>query len=158
MKIKWTRIGVAAFIVALLFAAFSAKDAFAEPGFRVALGRTLFNSAATWGEFGYELPNGWEIGAAVTGAGDTHNGQQGEVVALSFSRIVRPQWRVSGADFYMRLGVAYVDGSALIGDSNFRLGVGLEWSVLQLEYFHYSSAGIHQPNTGVDGVQIRFTY
>ncbi|TVO57513.1 acyloxyacyl hydrolase [Denitromonas halophila] len=158
MKIKWTRVAVAAFIVAIAYGAFLIKEAEAAPGIRVGLGRTVVNSSAPWGEFGYELPNGWEIAAAITGAGDTHNGPQGEVRALSFSRIVRPPWRVFGANNYLRLGVAYVDGSALIGDSNFRLGIGLEWSVMQLEYFHYSSAGIHQPNTGVDGIQIRFTY
>lgn len=158
MKINWTRLLVGAFIVVLLYAAIAAKEAWAEPGFRVGLGHTAANSSATWGEFGYEYSNGWELAASVTGAGDTHNGPQDEVTAVSFSRIVRPPWRLLGATNYYRIGVAYVDGSALIGDTNFRLGVGLEWSVFQLEYFHYSSAGIHQPNTGIDGIQIRFTY
>ncbi len=155
MKIKPTAIAVGVFIFLLLFAAFNAS---AEPGFRVALGRTVVNSATPWGEFGYEFPNGWELAGSVSGAGDTARGPQGEVSTVSWSRIVRPDWWLLGGRNYYRLGVAYVDGSPLIGNSNFRLGIGLEYRVFQVEYFHYSSAGIHQPNTGVDGLQLRFTY
>lgn len=155
MKIKPTMVAVAIFIALLVLAAFNAS---AEPGFRVALGRTVVNSSAPWGEFGYEFPSGWELAGSISGAGDTKRGPHGEVSTVSWSRIVRPDWWLLGGRNYYRLGVAYVDGSPLIGRTNFRLGIGLEFRVFQLEYFHYSSAGIHQPNTGVDGLQLRFTY
>ncbi|MBT0961671.1 acyloxyacyl hydrolase [Denitromonas iodatirespirans] len=157
--IKPTAWAVLAFIVAIILGILSAIEAHAEQGFRVALGRTVVNSSATFGEFGYEFPSGWELTGTAMGATDTKRGQQGEVQALSFSRLVRPDWHLAGANVYLRLGVAYVDGAELIGDTNFRLGIGLEWQrALQIEYVHWSSAGIHQPNTGIDGVQLRFIY
>lgn len=155
MKIKPTMAAVFIFIVLLVLAAFNAS---AETGYRVSLGHTVANSHTPWGEFGYEFPNGWELAGSVSGAGDTARGRQGEVSTVSWSRIVRPDWHVLGGRNYYRLGVAHVDGSPLIGNSNFRLGIGLEFKVFQIEYFHYSSAGIHQPNTGIDGIQLRFTY
>lgn len=161
--IKPTAWAVLAFIVAIILGVLSAINAYAEPvdhtGFRVALGRTVVNSSAAFGEFGYEFPSGWELTGTAMGATDTKRGQQGEVQAMSFSRLVRPDWHLAGANVYLRLGVAYVDGAELIGDTNFRLGLGLEWQrVLQIEYVHWSSAGIHQPNTGIDGIQLRFIY
>lgn len=157
--IKPTAWAVMAFIVTLILGVLSAIEAHAEPGFRFALGRTVANSSATMGEFGYEFRGGYELTGSAIGASDTTQGRQGEVQALSFSRLVRPDWHLASANIYMRLGVAYVDGAALIGDTNFRLGVGLEWSrVVQIEYVHWSSAGIHQPNTGIDGLMVRFVY
>jgi len=157
--IKPTAWAVLVFIVVLILACLSAIEAHADPGFRFALGRTVANSSATLGEFGYEFASGCELTGSAIGASDTTRGPQGEVQALSFSRLVRPDWHLAGADVYMRLGVAYVDGAELIGDTNFRLGIGMEWRrVMQIEYVHWSSAGIHQPNTGIDGLMIRFIY
>lgn len=159
MEIIWIRFATTAvFASATLLAVLPAKEANAEPGLRLGLGRTVFNSWATWGEVGYELPGGWELAASITASGNTRNGHQGEVKAVSFSRIFRPQWHLFGATSYFRLGVAHADGSALVGDNNFRLGLGLEWSAVQVEYFHYSSARLSKPNTGIDGVQLRFAY
>lgn len=153
MKVKPTMIAVGIFIIIALFAAYSEVQA--EDGFRISLGYTVANSTMPAGEFSYEY-KGYELAAMQIGVGDTRNGPQKEVNVFSFSRIVRPEWQVLGAKNYYRIGVAYVDGSPLVGDTNFRLGIGLEFKVFQVEYFHYSSAGIHQPNTGIDGIQLRF--
>lgn len=158
MEIQWTRLAVAGCATVAVLASAWPRDADAEPGWRVGLGRTLFNSWATWGEIGYEWPGAWEIAASAGNAGNTRNGHQDGVAAASFSRILRPQWHLLGAANYYRLGVAYVDGSVLVGNGNFRLGIGLEWSAVQLEYFHYSSGGLGKPNTGVDGLVLRFAY
>lgn len=154
MKIKPTMIAVIIFIIVLLFAASSAMAG----QFRVALGYTVANSTLPYGEVGYELDNGVEFTAAEMAAGSTARGDQHEVQTVSVSKVVRPDWKFLGATNYYRIGVSYVNGSPLVGDTNFRLGIGLEWRIVQLEYFHFSSAGIHQPNTGIDGVQLRFPF
>lgn len=152
MKIKPTMVAVIVFIVVLVFAAYNAR---AEDGARISLGYTAANSTLPIGEIGYEY-KGWEVAASLIGVGDTKNGEQKEVPVYSLSYITRPNWSFLGGRNYYRLGVSYVNGSPLVGDTNFRLGVGLEYKVFQVEYFHYSSAGIHQPNTGIDGIQLRF--
>lgn len=152
MKFKPTVFFVVVFIMLLLLAAYSAR---AEDGARISLGHTVVNSHMTVGELSYEHKN-WEFAVAQIGKGDTRNGAQNVVPAYSMSYLTRPHWRFLGGKNYYRLGVAHVDGSPLIGNTNFRLGIGLEYKVFQIEYFHYSSAGIHRPNTGIDGVQLRF--
>lgn len=149
MKIKKTAIAVVIFLIVLLLA--MCNEANAEDGARVVLGKTMVNSSHTYGEFGYEYKS-WEVTIGQIGQED----DPAEVFTLS--RIVRPDWKLFGATNYYRLGFAYVDDSPLIGDTNFRLGFGLEWELVQLEYFHYSSAGLHDPNTGVDGIQFRVKF
>ena len=151
MKLNYTFAAVALFVVLLIAAASNANG---EDGARIALGHTAANSELPMGEIGYEH-RGWELAASQIGEGDTKRGEQDTVPIYSLSHVVRPSWRFLGATNYYRIGVAYVDGSPLVGDTNFRLGIGLEWKVMQLEYFHYSSAGIHETNTGIDGVQLR---
>lgn len=153
MKIKPTVIAVLAFIVLLVVMVY-AEAARAQDGVRISLGRTVANSSATFGEIGYEWRR-WELTAGQIGVGNTHNGPQSEVAVFSASRMVRPGWRFLGAEAYSRIGVAYVRGSPLVGDTNFRLGLGLQYRHFQIEYFHLSSAGIHQPNTGIDGIGLR---
>lgn len=149
---KWTILGVAAFIVLLILASGNAR---AEDGVRISLGHTLVNSEVTTGEVSFEY-RGWEVAAALLGEGPTKRGDQDLVPVYSVSHVVRPSWRFMGATNYYRIGVAYVDGSPLVGTGNFRLGIGLEWRVVQLEYFHYSSAGINEINSGIDGIQLRY--
>lgn len=149
---KLTHIFVALFIALLLFAAIDAR---ADDGVRISLGHTVVNSEVTTGEFSYEY-RGWELGAMLLGEGGTRNGDQDLTPVYSLSHLIRPSWRFLGATNYYRLGVSYVDGSPLVGHSNFRLGLGLEWEVVQLEYFHLSSAGINSVNSGIDGIQLRF--
>lgn len=153
MKFNKTSAAVAAFIVVLIFAVYSASSN-AENGPRVSLGYSIINSELPFGEIGYEY-NGWEVAASQWGSGKTKKGYQDPVNIYSLSHVVRPRWGVLGATNYYRIGVSYVDDSPLVGDTNFRLGIGLEWDHVQLEYFHYSSAGIHETNTGIDGIQLR---
>lgn len=150
---------IAAFVAAFLFA-YSAGEAHAAeaPGVPViSLGYTAFNSDTSVGEVAWLLPSQrWEIAATAVGHGHTKRGPiVGHVNAYSVSRLVRPRWQFLGAENYYRLGLAYVDDHPLVGRGNYRLGVGLRWRVWALEYFHYSSGGINDPNTGIDGLQLR---
>lgn len=146
---KLTKLIVIAFIVILILAAGSAwADA------KIALGQTVFNSHSTIGEIGYEW-NDWEVNVGLIGAGSTKNGGQDIVPTYSLSKLIKPDWRFLGGKNYYRIGVAYIDGSPLVGNTNFRLGVGLEYKHFAIEYMHYSSAGIHNTNTGIDGLVLR---
>lgn len=154
MRMNWTKAGVGLFILLLLLALLSER---ASAGPVVSLGHTLLNSQSTVGELGWQFGDRaqWEGAVAVIGEGSTKRGDIERNWAYSLSRRVQPTWRLLGAGNYYRLGLAYIDGSPLVGDVNYRLGIGLDWGVVALEYFHYSSAGINDPNTGVDGIQLR---
>ena len=153
---NYTKILVAIFIILLIGAAFSeyANAQRVDPvddGPRISLGHTAFNKYETHGEFGYEW-NQWEAAYSIqgsSGVSDTTN-------IASLSRVVKPEWFVGHARNYYRIGVSHVDNSDLVGDFNFRLGVGLTYKVFAVEYFHYSSAGINDTNSGIDGFMIRF--
>jgi len=149
LKLNFTKIAVLTFIVVLLLAA---NSAFADV--RIALGQTAFNSTNTVGEIGYEWRE-WEASVGLIGYGSTKNGHSDEVWTYSLSKLVRPDWSFLGGKNYYRIGVAYIDDSPLVGGTNFRLGVGLEYKVFQVEYLHYSSAGIHKTNTGIDAIMLR---
>ena len=151
-------VGIAAFVVALGFAAGDEIDAPGSDGARISLGVTMgsrITEAA--GEFGYEFRN-WEL--AATQHGYRHDQTTDEPVNIySLSRVVRPDWTGNSWQPYFRIGAAYVDESPFVGDTNVRLGAGVEWGgQFSVEWSHYSSAGIHVPNTGVDIVQIRIHF
>ena len=149
-----TKLGVAAFVVILIAAGY-AVTARADT-VQVGLGKSILNSSATVGEIGYER-KGWEVQATLMGAGDTKNGQQDRLSIYSVSYITEPGWGYKGVEPYVRLGISHNTGSTLIGSSNFRLGLGVEFSkVFRLEYVHHSSAGIHDPNTGLDYVALSY--
>jgi hypothetical protein len=152
MKINFTKVAVVLFIIVLSWAAYDAR---ADDGFRFSLGYTVANSTLPFGSVSYEWKD-MELDATLIGQGSTKRGDQDVVKVFSLSHIVRPSWTFLGATNYYRIGVSYQDGSPLVGSTNFRLGIGLEWKVLQVEYVHYSSAGIHRPNSGIDGIQLRF--
>jgi len=146
---KKTAIVVLIFIILLVWAGYSRAD----DGFRFSIGQSVINSDLKTGELGYEV-NNWEFNATLMEAGDTKNGHQGQLTIYSTSYLTRHEaFRTSWAQPFLRLGVSYNDGSELVGRTNFRLGVGVDFSdVWRLEYSHHSSAGIHQTNTGVDYV------
>jgi len=148
-KLTTTKVAVGVFLILLLLAA---NSAFADV--RIALGQTAFNSTNTVGEIGYEWRD-WEANVGLIGSGSTKNGHSDEVWTYSVSKLVRPDWKFLGGKNYYRIGVAYIDDSPLVGGTNFRLGVGLEYKVFQIEYAHYSSAGIHETNTGIDAIMLR---
>jgi len=156
-KWSWTKGAVALFLAVVLWALLAER---ASAGPVLSLGHTLLNSDNTVGEVGWQFGERaqWELAAGAIGQGHTDRGHIERNWVYSLSRRVQPGWSILGAQNYYRLGVAYVDGSPLVGDINYRLGVGLRWEVVALEYFHYSSAGINDPNTGIDGIQLRVPF
>lgn len=151
-NIKYTVIGVLLFIIALMFAAYSEK---ANAGGYIGLGGSTFNSHSRLGEAGYRFENNWDAQVMIIGSGDNKNGPQGETYITSVSHLIYPQWNIGPANFFMRLGVAYVNKSNLVGPWNFRLGLGFDFDLFELEMGHVSSAGVWSPNTGIDSVVLR---
>lgn len=150
-KLDKTMIGVGVFII-LLILALQSEMSNADPV--VSLGSTAFNSHEPYGEFGYEY-NKWEANIGIIGSGPTQKGDQGEVHVYSISRIVKPDWSFLKGKNYYRIGLAYVDDTPLVGDTNYRLGIGIDYGVFSIEYIHYSSSGIHETNRGIDAFQLR---
>jgi len=155
MKFNKTEFGVAAFVVILIFAGYSAKSS--ADSIHLGLGKTFVNSSLAIGEIGYER-NNFEFQASLMEDGSTKNGQQDQMQMYSVSYLTKPQWGYKGIEPYVRMGLSYNDGSELVGRTNFRLGLGLDFNkVFRLEYVHHSSAGIHDPNTGIDYIMLNYT-
>ena len=149
-----TKLAVALFVVVLVAAGYAASAR--ADTLTIGLGKSFVNSSSTVGEIGYQR-NGWELQAALVGAGYTKNGQQSQLSVYSLSYITEPGWGYKGIEPYVRLGVSHNTGSKLVGTSNFRLGLGVNFNqVFRLEYVHHSSAGIHKPNTGLDYVALSY--
>jgi hypothetical protein len=144
--------GVFVFIIVLLFAADDAWGGNATIG----VGQSILNSKATYAEAGYVTDRNWEFNLGLIGVGETKDGPQTLVTTYGVSKLVKPNWCFMSACNYYRIGVAGVHGSPLVGPINFRLGVGVRIkNVFEIEAFHYSSAGIFEDNTGIDGVMIK---
>lgn len=156
MKFNKTFFGVVTFILVLLAAGYSANSSADENGPRISIGKTFVNSYLKVGEVSYEY-NNWEASAALMQAGGTKNGPQEQLEIYSLSYLTKPYWGAFGIDPYFRLGVSKNSGSALVGDTNFRLGVGADFhDVWRIEFSHHSSAGIHDTNTGIDYITISY--
>jgi len=150
---SWTGITVAIFVIILLLASNSARG---DDGFRLSLGHTVFNSTLPMAEIGYEY-NNWELSANLISDGDTKRGEQDHVNLYTVSYLTRPDWCWNNICNYYRLGIAKNDGSPLIGPEVFRLGVGVQYkNIVSFELSHWSSAGIHSPNRGVDAILLRY--
>ena len=148
-KLNYTVVAVIAFIIVLFFAMKAEAEGY------IGLGKSTFNSHMMTGEAGYRK-NNWDVGVQLIGAGQTKNGSNSPVWIGSVSHIVQPDWSIANyADLFMRLGVAYVRESNLVGDFNFRLGVGFDMELFEVELYHISSAGIWDNNTGIDGIMLR---
>ncbi|MBG23759.1 MAG: hypothetical protein CMF22_10590 [Idiomarinaceae bacterium] len=155
-KISKTAIGVGVFVALLIAAGYSMKANATENQFHIGVGKTVINSHLKVGEVGY-IHNNWDFEVSLMEAGDTKRGYQDNEVMYSVSYITEPSWGIYGIDPYFKLGVSANSGHTLVGDTNFRLGVGLDFhDVWRIEYVHHSSAGIHDPNTGVDYVKIDY--
>jgi hypothetical protein len=151
-----TTLGVIAFIIVLLLAGYSAKSDAEENGVRVSIGKTIVNSELKVGELSYEY-NDWEFSAALVEDGKTKNGFQEQVEIYTVSYLTKPGWGVYGIEPYVRIGASKNSGSKLIGPTNFRLGLGIDFqNVWRVEFNHHSSAGIHNPNTGLDYVTLTY--
>lgn len=157
MKINKTTLGVLTFILILIAAGYSAKTN-AEQFATIGVGQTVINSELKVGMVGYEI-NNWEFNARLTEAGDTKNGHQDQQETYSVSYLTKPQWGYKGIDPYFRLGISKNSGGELVGDTNFMLGIGLDFhDVFRLELIHDSSAGIHQTNTGIDQIVLSYKF
>ena len=141
--------GIVIFII-LLFASFS-KEADAAP--TLALGMTAFNSTLPTADLGIRWHDKYEVNATVIGAGWTEKGEQLRTHIVSASRIVRPT-----DHYFMRIGLAHVSKNPLVGHGNYRLGFGFRGKQWELEYFHFSSAGINSTNRGIDGITARVLF
>lgn len=139
----WNAGLILVFIVVGLFALASAR---AKADTNISLGQSIIKTELSTGEISTGLYD-WEIGYQKIG---------GDIDILSVSRVIRPDWCLSNICYYQRLGVAYIPNSTLVGNTNYRLGIGIDFNDLfAFEYFHYSSAGIHKINYGLDGIMLR---
>lgn len=145
---------VAAFIVAVILALYSVET---KAGPTIGLGQTFNKSSLSYGEVGYEWKD-WEATAGKMGEGQTDYGRQEPVNIYSLSRLVRPGWCIKSVCNYFRVGVSKVHGSPLVGEDNYRLGIGIEHTKVQVEYVHFSSAGIYENNGGIDAVMLRLKF
>jgi|AntRauTorcE11898_2_1112593.scaffolds.fasta_scaffold00821_6 hypothetical protein len=160
MKFNKTVAGVILFVILLLAAGYSAKSNADDHGmFNIGLGSTLINSTLRVGEVGF-VYNNWEVQALIMKQGDTKNGvQEDNLEIYSVSYVTEPLWGYKGVEPYFRLGVSANSGSNLVGPTNFRLGLGVDFNkVWRLEWSHHSSASIHEVNTGIDYVTVSYQF
>ena len=151
MKLNWTKGAMALGLVVLLCALYAERS---RAEVYLSLGHTALNASQSAGELGYRFGK-YEAAITRFGEGNTKRGHIDSAHGVSLSRIVRPGWGFLGGENYYRIGGSYVDSMPLVGNWNYRLGVGLHWDLVEVEYFHYSSAGINDINTGIDGIQLR---
>ena len=157
MKISKTAIAVVTFVLVLVIAGYSAK-ANSDQSFNIGVGQSVINSHLKVGMVGYQI-NNWEFNARLMEEGFTKNGYQDQMETYSVSYLTKPNWGFYGVDSYFRLGVSKNSGSELVGDTNFMLGIGADFhDVWRIEYVHDSSAGIHNPNSGVDAVIVSYQF
>jgi len=153
-SMKKTAYFVVAFIIILVLAGYSVKSSAEESYATLGIGTTLINSTLKTAEVGYNY-NRWEVQGTLIEKGSTKNGPQDYLKLVSVGYLVQPSWGYMGVEPYFRLGLSYNPGSNLVGRSNFKLGIGVDFNeVFRLEYTHHSSAGIHSPNTGIDYITV----
>lgn len=157
---KKTVYAVVTFIIVLILAGYSMKSNAQELDqyFQAGIGQSVANSHLKTGEVGFHV-NNWEFQATLMEEGSTKNGFQDQSQIYSVSYVTEPNWGVHGVDPYLRLGLSYNTESELVGDTNFRLGVGMNFNdVWRVEYSHHSSAGIHQTNSGIDYLTVSYLF
>lgn len=146
---KKTAYLVAFFIFVLILAGYSDR-ASSEDFFTLGIGTTVVNSTLKTAEIGYYY-NQWEFQGTLIEEGKIKDGEQDQLKIASVSYLTEPDWGYKGVEPYFRLGLSYNSGSNLVGRSNFKLGIGVDFNrIFRVEYTHHSSAGIHNPNTGID--------
>jgi hypothetical protein len=148
------QIAIVAGILGFILVTFFALKAEAVP--YVEINRSVINSNATVGGFGYRWDNRWDAGMHLVGHGETKKGYQEVTEMYSFTRVINPTWSLLGGAFYQRIGIVYAPDQTLIGTSNFKLGMGLRWDFAEIEWQHVSSADIHETNRGLDFIGLRF--
>lgn len=149
---------VLCFVATLILAKRAEADTrLPDTGIYIEYSRTMINSSLTMAGLGYRTNNNkWDVALQYIGEGDTKNGEQTAEPIFSVSRIVNPPWVLARGQYFMRMGVAYTPDNKLVGDTTYRLGVGLRWDFVELEYGHISSGDLWKNNTGIDFVTLRF--
>lgn len=158
MKLKITQILVGVFVLVLCLAGYRDVSASDRQPLRsyIELGRTMINSQVSVGGFGVRAHGRWDFHAGLMGDGQSKEGYQDQTFFWSVSRIFNPGWQVLfGCEIKPRIGIARTNHFSLVGDNNYRLGLLVACKKHEIEYFHYSSAGINDINSGVDGVSFR---
>ncbi len=151
-NINATKIGVLIFIILLLVSLTYSEKSNAGEGY-VTLGHSTFNSEFTSPSMGYRFDNNMDITIGYFGDGELKNEDHDISAWASLSYVVEPNFKYIPG-YFMRIGVAYTPDINLVGDTNFRLGVGYDFGVWELELMHFSSAGTHHINTGIDTIGI----
>ncbi|SDJ86271.1 acyloxyacyl hydrolase [Microbulbifer yueqingensis] len=146
---------------AALFSLVTTAASATEPlpdGFGVSVGKAVLTGEMTSAAMSFRYRR-WEAGAFIFGYGNTDDGPQERLAyAASVSRLFRPDWQFCRASLYGRVGVAYVDGSPLVGHFNFRTGVGVDFGGFAFELMHYSSASLTPLNTGINLLEFRVPF
>jgi hypothetical protein len=158
IKGKWkeTALAVLAFIIIFLAASYSDDTRSQDLSATIGVGHSVINSDLKVGIIGLKYDR-WELNARLMEAGETKNGYQEQMETFSASYITEPDISFKGIQPYMRLGASYNTGSELVGNTNFMLGVGVDFhDIWALEFVHDSSAGIHSTNSGVDSVFLKY--
>lgn len=149
-------VGVIVAVVLIMWGSWiSAEKAQAE-GVYFELGKTYLASSVTTHGVGYVNSDGWGVGIEATGKGQTRKGKTTPKPIISFYKVTDPNWKILGGNFKTSLGMSYTPDQLLVGPTNFRLEFSLEYvGGAELFIRHYSSAGLHTPNTGIDLVGFR---
>lgn len=104
-------------------------------------------------ELGYRTASGWDVQAGVVTASDTYSGRRGSRGIFTVTKRV-----ALGPGWFGRFGLAGTPDYKLIGPVNFRFGAGVRLGRWEIEYMHASSAGIFDPNWGLDSVGVRYVF
>lgn len=147
-RITLTQVGVGIFIILLIASLTAVSNKANADEIYFNLGRSTLGSEYTIPSVGYRFDNNWDISAGFFGDGETRKGSHTRSPWMSISYIVKPGW----GGYFMRIGGAYTPNINLVGDVNFRLGIGWDFGVWEIEAIHFSSAGTSSINTGIDGI------
>lgn len=156
MNDKIMRILLILWIITMVLISIYPSYSKADTSFYSGYYRTIVNLDSQGTEIGFRH-NNWDLQLAKTERGRIrHGSKQDSTKIYSLSYLFQSE----ELPIFGRLGVAYTPNQEkLIGNSNFRLGVGIRpLENLEFEYTHYSSAGIHDPNTGLDMLMVRFKF
>lgn len=128
-----------------------------KPGARVFIGQSTGYISETIQGVGVEAYR-WELQAAEQGNRNERTAE-GTTNLYSLTRIIRPAWTFIGFQPEFRIGPAYVENSPFVGRTNMHLAAGVAWyGLISLSYNHYSSGGVHRPNTGLDDVRASMNF
>ena len=157
-QIKWGKVAKWLAIIAIVaFAVWETSSRAAEA--ELSLGQGISNTQGTFIAYGLRWGDAGRWGVAMMHTPQINGGDDSWVAEATYQAIFRkekefrPYVKVGYAHFFDPGQVRRKSGKQLLGGSDQqRLGVGAQWKTLQIEYSHYSSAGLYKINTGVDVV------